>query len=253
MKRHILSALLLVCLSRFVHAGNAVVAGEFMIDPPTLECLGFEWDVKGDDNRNATVEVEYKTGWFGRWKRALPLLRIKGEVCGDEEKFTSGNLFAGSILDLRPDTAYKVKLTMTDPDGGGAAKSATIRTRPVPKSFGGGRTLHLYPITAGPHGDGYTDFAAAYAEAKLGDIILVHAGTYQTKTPHQKGQIDYLLNKRATAQRPIVIRGAGDGEAIFNGDGNELFHLAAADYHYFENLTLRDADQLIHAGRGDEH
>src|SRR5436309_4362585 len=32
---------------------NAVVAGEFIVEPPTLISLGFEWKIQGDDNRNA--------------------------------------------------------------------------------------------------------------------------------------------------------------------------------------------------------
>ena len=42
---------------------------------------------------------------------------------------------------------------------------------------------------------------------------------------------------------PIVIKGAGDGEAIFDGDGNfALFDVRAADYTYFEGITFRNAD-----------
>ena len=36
---------------------NAVTSGEFVIDPPTLINLGFEWMIQGDDNRNAGVAV----------------------------------------------------------------------------------------------------------------------------------------------------------------------------------------------------
>ena len=39
---------------------NAVTAGEFVIDPPTLINLGFEWMIQGDDNRNAAVAVSYR-------------------------------------------------------------------------------------------------------------------------------------------------------------------------------------------------
>ena len=41
-------------------AGTAVTAGEFLVDPPTLINLGFEWFIEGDDNRNASVEVSYR-------------------------------------------------------------------------------------------------------------------------------------------------------------------------------------------------
>ena len=37
----------------FAAGANDVTAGEFIVDPPTLINLGFEWFVSGDDNRNA--------------------------------------------------------------------------------------------------------------------------------------------------------------------------------------------------------
>ncbi len=39
---------------------NKVQAGELVTDPPTLINLGFEWLIKGDDNRDAKVEVAYR-------------------------------------------------------------------------------------------------------------------------------------------------------------------------------------------------
>ena len=41
-------------------AANPTRTGEFLVDPPTLINLGFEWFIDGDDNRNATVEVRYR-------------------------------------------------------------------------------------------------------------------------------------------------------------------------------------------------
>jgi len=32
---------------------NSIAAGEFVVEPPTLISLGFEWYVQGDGNRNA--------------------------------------------------------------------------------------------------------------------------------------------------------------------------------------------------------
>ena len=53
---------------------NAVVPGEFIVEPPTLINLGFEWKIQGDDNRNATVAVQYRKRGQTEWKEALPLL-----------------------------------------------------------------------------------------------------------------------------------------------------------------------------------
>ena len=113
-------------------------------DPPTLINLGFEWFVEGDDNRNATVDVRYRKvadGSGAPWKQALPLLRLHGEEIynGAQLNVVSPNMFAGSILDLEPDTAYECTFALLDPDGGNATKTVTVRTRPEPKPFEGGR------------------------------------------------------------------------------------------------------------------
>ena len=57
------------------------------------------------------------------------------------------NMFAGSVLDLEPDTAYDVRLTLADPDGvsGETTRTLTVRTRPEPKPYAGGRVFHVYP------------------------------------------------------------------------------------------------------------
>ena len=56
-------------------------------------------------------------------------------------------MFAGSILDLQPDTAYEARFVLADPDGvtGEAQKTVSVRTRPEPIPFAGGRTFHVYP------------------------------------------------------------------------------------------------------------
>ena len=63
-------------------ATNAVAAGRFIVEPPTLICLGFEWEIAGDENRNASVAVEYRRPGDGAWKHAMPLLRMGGEKPG---------------------------------------------------------------------------------------------------------------------------------------------------------------------------
>src|SRR4030095_18492 len=87
---------------------KSVSPGEFVIDPPTLMNLGFEWFIQGDDNRNATVEVSYRKKGESVWKSALPMLRLKGERVyqASQVDVIAPNMFAGSILDLEPDTEY---------------------------------------------------------------------------------------------------------------------------------------------------
>jgi len=83
-----------------------------------------------------------------------PLLRLQGERIYQTDgvfNVISPNMFAGSILDLEPDTGYEARFTMSDPDGfiGQTAKIVTktvsVRTRPEPKPYTGGRVFHVYP------------------------------------------------------------------------------------------------------------
>ena len=243
------------------------------IEPPTLINLGFEWFIDGDDNRNATVAVSYRKAGETRWLTALPLLRLHGERInnGAQLDVISPNMFAGSILDLEPDTAYEARFVVADPDGvtGEAQKTVSVRTRPEPKPAAGGRTFHVYPPgfkgqKLEPSFEGLmcaynitcsgTDWATAgRPRVKPGDIILVHAGLYKynrleyTNDPAVNRTVPldgtYYLTADGTADRPIVIKGAGDGEAIFDGAGNfALFDVKAADYTYFEGLTFRNTD-----------
>jgi hypothetical protein len=259
---------------------NRIKPGEFIIDHPTLINLGFEWVVEGDDNRNAQVEVSYRKPGENQWKRGLPLLRLHGErIYQNQGVFDviSPNMFAGSILDLEPDTAYEARFVMSDPDGvqGPNTKTVTVRTRPEPKPYSGGRVFHVYPSNykgakSEPAFDavmcaynyycgGGDTVTAGRPRVKPGDTILVHAGLYKYHPEYYTGDRSinattpyegtYYLTANGTADKPIVIKGAGDGEVIFDGNGNfNLFNVKAANYNYFEGVTIRNTDIAIWAG-----
>jgi hypothetical protein len=257
-----------------VRAENGVRPGRFLVHPPTLICLGFQWDISGDDNRNASVEVSYRAADTSAWKEALPLLRIGGERIF-RAPYTVPDGFAGSILDLEPGTDYEIRLTMKDPDGvsGQAVQTSKVRTRSEPREAPGGRVLHVYP----PNWRGekqqpaYTGLMAAYAGAgtgdwnvvyqrkvQPGDVILVHAGLYKGDRMNYVDSLSttfdgtYLLTAKGTPDQPIVIRAAGDGEVIFDGDGAfRLFDVMAADNHIFDGLTIRNTEVAFWAGVKD--
>jgi hypothetical protein len=53
----------------------------------------------------------------------------------------------------------------------------------------------------------------------------------------------------APPEKPIVIKGAGDGEVVFDGDGAQtFFNLMAANYNYFEGITFRNANLVFLLG-----
>ena len=140
----LLVVLALLTATPAARAANGVTPGQFVIEPATLICLGFEWDISGDDNRNATVEVSYRASGQTVWSDGMPLLRMGGERIM-RAPYTVPDRFAGSILDLQPDTEYEVRLTMRDPDGvsGTPVRNVKVRTRAEPKAAAGGRTIHI--------------------------------------------------------------------------------------------------------------
>src|SRR3954468_11511211 len=88
--------------------GDAAVSpGELLVEHPTLNNLGFEWRIDGDANRNASVEVSYRKAGETAWRKGLPLARIQNEHLFQRNVFdyVAPNMFAGSILDLDPDTS----------------------------------------------------------------------------------------------------------------------------------------------------
>jgi hypothetical protein len=261
-----------------------VKPGELFIDHPTLINLGFEWIIEGDDNRNAQVDVSYRKQGAAAWKQGLPLLRLHGERIYQTQgvfDVTSPNMFAGSILDLEPDTAYEARFVMSDADGflgqgdKTVTKTVTVRTRPEPIPFSGGRVFHVYPkdykgTKIEPAFDalmcaynyycgGGDTVTAARPRVKAGDTILVHGGLYLNHPEYYTGDISinsttpyegtHYLTANGTPDKPIVIKGAGDGEVIFDGNGNyNLFNVKAANYNYFEGVTIRNTDIAIWAG-----
>ena len=259
---------------------NVVTPGELVIDPPTLTNLGFEWVISGDENRNARVEVSYRKKGAGDWKPAMPLLRLGGEhiYWGRAEaddhilNVIVPNMFAGSILDLEPGTAYEARLAMTDPDGGGTTRVVTVATRPDPKPYSGGRVYHVYPPTwKGPkepnsfvglncaynyHCGGGDESMADRPRVQAGDTILVHAGVYESlydwysrNSSTRPVEGTYYLFGNGTPDKPIVIKAAGDGDVIFDGRGNfNLFNVQKANYNYFEGITFRNTEIAIQAG-----
>ena len=259
-----------------------VTPGELVVDPPTLINLGFEWLIDGDTNRNAKVDVSYRKVGDGTWRAGLPLLRVQHERVTQPNVFALvlPNMFAGSIFDLEPDTAYEARFVLTDPDGvdgppAAATRTVTVRTRPEPQPAAGGKVYHVYPVGyTGPRTEpSFTGIMCAYnyycgagdtapggrPRVKAGDTILVHAGTYAYRYEIYANQTTvnatttfegtYYLTADGTAERPIVIKAAGDGEVIIDGRGNfNLFNVKAADYNYFEGITFRNTDIAIWAG-----
>ena len=200
--------------------GNGITARDLWVEPPTLQSIGLEWRMQGDDNGDASVAVAYREVGSMEWREALPLVRSHGEKVGslvppradfhpDPNNYTNPNMFAGSIFDLQPDTTYQVRLTLSDPDGvrGPRTRTATVHTRPEPMPAQGGKVYHVYPIgwTGEKQQPAFTGLMEAYYQGAAssdfqgtfpprvvaGDTILVHAGGYQSDRVHYQNGLPH--------------------------------------------------------------
>jgi hypothetical protein len=262
------------CISGMAQGSNGTNAGALYTEPATLISLGFEWSIEGDDNRNAKTQIFYRKAGSTEWQEGPPMLRIGDERINENAlQYVTPRMFAGSLFDLAPDTRYVVRLIMTDSDGitGNTEQLVSVSTRGEPTPATDGNTYHVYPPSyegqriepaytglLGAYYTGYSgsdNFNTYPPRVRPGDTLLVHAGVYQDNRYSYQGGLgtissgSYFLTAKGTAERPIVIKSAGDGEVIFDGDGAyNLFNVMAADHHYFEGLTFRNTDLVFQAG-----
>jgi hypothetical protein len=235
-------------------AQNATTPGATItVDPPTLMALGFAWPITGDADRDCTVTVEYTVSGGTTWTRAMDLFRPESRSFGwpdpanqgQPKAYSVGNLLAGSIIDLTPDTTYDVRFTLHDPDGGDATQTLTnIRTRKVPVASTSGRAITVTTSA---------ELQAAADNAQAGDIITIKAGTYAGA---------FTFSKDGSETSPIVFRGENRDTVIFDATGNTGWTFNFSEpfdnndnqittgrlYNYLENFTLIHAKKAVRAG-----
>ena len=182
-------------------------------------------------------------------------------------------MFAGSVFDLAEDTEYEVRFTLTDPDGvtGDAERIAHVRTRAEPSR----RRRHgLSRLSARLHGPKQqpaftgssprtTPRARRRLEPRLsaaraagrhdprprrrlqGPTAIATAHEIRTQygtccgTPWDG---TYYLTQNGTAEKPIAIKAAGDGEVDLRRRRQQPVQRDGRRSHYFEGLTFRNTD-----------
>ncbi|MBN1890703.1 MAG: right-handed parallel beta-helix repeat-containing protein [Thermoflexales bacterium] len=190
-----------------------------------------------DPDGDAMANVSYRVSGSGAYRPGLPLSRI------------ATTRFASSLFWLTPGTAYDVRVTFDDPDGGtldNTSVSATASTRveitiPAP--------AHSYYVS--PSGSGTTCSSAApcslpsgLGTAQAGDELVLLDGVYY--------QGDITLPRSGADGAPIVIRGQAGGTAVLDGgytgpftwiaQGSGVYHTTvdASDPH----LVTADGQRL---------
>jgi hypothetical protein len=223
---------------------EAIIPGQVRLDA-TFEHIGALWEVNGDSDLDSTLTVEFRPLGESNWQagapamRAYPTIRVQDGPLGL-------NYWAASALFLQPGSAYQLRLTLVDPDGGSATHILTAATRSPLAVDQSGRELYVIPGSGG--GDGslanpFRGLLAAASSAQPGDLFHIAPGAYQ---PFQ------LLSAGLPAH-PIVFRGPGDGTAIIDGTGTDRGIVTLGEYDrqtghiIVEGLTLQNGHWGIDA------
>ncbi|MCK6473949.1 MAG: hypothetical protein L6R28_19685 [Planctomycetes bacterium] len=195
-------------------AGDAAEPKEVTVKS-TINCIGINWTLGGDDNRNATCTVRFRRKGAAEWREALDLFRIKHRWrdAGMNESGRDVNAICGSIFRLAPGTAYEIKLDLKDPDGG-AAEEVLESTTLCPAFPAGGNVVAV----------GVGELEGKLAAAKPGNILVLAKGD------HGKG---FSVKKGGEPGKPLVITGAGTQEAKVGGQID-----LQASHVWIDNLLL---------------
>ena len=178
-------------------------------------------------------------------------MRSAGRICGENVYRRRENLDYTFRTARRPiRISYRNRCSewpvpLTDPDGatGQTTHVARVTTRTEPMPSNEGRILHVYPpdhkgerlepsftsVLQAYYGAGLGDWSVVWERrARPGDTIVVHVGLYK---PERFNYVDPMmtpfdgsmsLTLKGTKEKPITIKGGGDGEVIFDGDGNAV-------------------------------
>ncbi len=230
---------------------DAASPATVVAEPATPTALAIRWPVVGDRNRNATIGVAYRKSGAETWTQAYPLFRTHNDRVSPDNAVRGGHLFAGSIVDLTPDTAYDVRLALEDPDGGSTVRSLRLQTASIPREPDGMQTRNVVPLApgqpaggSGTRSDPFRGLKVALARARPGDLLLLGPGTYAESglSPAVSG----------TRERPIIVRGPADLSAVLDGRGADvLADLGGRAHVWLDRLTLRGARTLVKADRAN--
>jgi hypothetical protein len=238
--------LVAVLASTGAHAApsEAVVPGLVRVDA-SFEHIGVLWWLEGDSDLDSRMTLEFRPQGSPTWQpgapavRAYPTLIVNGAPLGL-------NYWAASALFLQPGQTYELRLSLSDPDGGGAVQTASASLRPPLQPDPNGAQRYVAPGNgggSGAPGDPFLGLQAAADAALPGDVFHVAAGIY---APFQ------LLASGAPG-RPIVFQGAGAGVTVVDGAGTDRGVVTLGEYNQtlgyviLQGFTIRDGHWGIDA------
>jgi hypothetical protein len=228
----------------FVSGQHSVNPGEIRVDS-TFYHIGVLWSISGDTNLDSNLKIEYRSSRVGKWKpcaiamRAHPKIEVEGEELGV-------NYWAGSAMFLKPGSEYELKLTLTDPDGGGATRTIKAATKKEQQPSPSGTKYYVKPGNGGGTGtsaDPFKGLQTAASRAKPGDIFHIGPGNYKPFTIKVSGK----------QGAPIVFKGPDDKTAVVDGKKTSEGVITIGDYErtygyiIIENLTIKNGNWGVDA------
>jgi hypothetical protein len=170
--------------------------------------------VSGDLDLDSSFTLEFRRQGATDWRQGAPAMRAYPSIIVNGDPLGLDH-WGASALFLEMGTTYDLRLTISDPDGGGSQQvvAATTRRWPVPDDTG--RELFVTPGDgggSGSAGDPFRGLQTAADSAQPGDTFLVGAGTY---TPFQvltSGTLDHPIS--FIAEGNVVITGGGTDRGV---------------------------------------
>jgi len=173
-------------------------------DHVNFHTAGIVVTVSGDDNRNASVSLDWQPPGGSAFIPAHPAIRI------------DDTHFVGSLFGLDPGTSSLARITLSDPDGVTGVSVAELFIDTRSDSFPEPSLRALYVSTTGsdlrPGTDPLLPLRTIQRAADLsqpGDLISIEPGIY-----HET--VDVTIP--GTAAQPIVFRGAAPGVILDGAD-----------------------------------
>ncbi len=216
---------------------DAIAPGGIRADA-TFEHIGVLWSISGDDDHDSAMTLEFRKLGESAWHPGAPAMRAYPTIIVDGSPLGL-NYWAASAMFLQPEQTYELRLTLTDPDGGGAVQTTTAATRSPIRPDPAGRQLYVVPGTGGGTGSAGNPFKGlqtAADAAQPGDIFHLAAGTYQP----------FQLLVSGSVGHPIVFSGPETGGAIVDGAGTDRGIVTLGEYNQtigyviVERLTIQN-------------
>jgi len=218
MKQLILITALLLCTFNLVVAQNAVTPGNIRIDP-TFEHIGILYNISGDANLNGSLQIEFREQGAGAYRKGAVTMRSHPGLVIDGDGYNA-NHHAGSAMFLQPNTTYQIRLTLSDPNGGGTTTTVSATTRSYPTESNNFR--YVAPGNGGGNGTSanpYLGLQTAADNATPGTTFVVRPGNYTSFNIATDGTANAPITFRSEIPLAAVVDGGNaNGGVIVLGD-----------------------------------